>query len=52
MTGTGSRPSTLSDWRWLDRHAGTPATLTQVPRDGLSYRHWVSGELIRFVRED
>jgi hypothetical protein len=39
-------PGTMLDWRWVDRQAGTCTALVQYRRDGLTYLHWVSGELL------
>jgi len=39
-------PGTLLDWRWLDKAAGTWTALVQYRREGLTYLHWVSGELL------
>jgi hypothetical protein len=37
---------TLLAWRWLDPGAGLWTGLVQYRRDGLTYLHWVSGELL------
>ena len=41
-----SWPGTLLDWRGVDKPAGTWTALVQYVRDGLTYLHWVSGELL------
>jgi hypothetical protein len=41
-----SWPGTKLDGRWLDEAAGTWTALVQYRRDGLTYLHWVSGELL------
>ncbi|MEI6363886.1 MAG: hypothetical protein WCP95_17355 [Actinomycetes bacterium] len=37
---------TMLEWRWVDKPTGTWTALVQYPRDGLTYLHWVSGELL------
>ena len=39
-------PGTLLDWRWVDKPEGTWTALVQYRREGLTYLHWVSGELL------
>jgi hypothetical protein len=41
-----SWPGTMLDWRWIDKRASTWTALVQYRRDGLTYLHWVSGELL------
>jgi hypothetical protein len=41
-----SWPGTMLDWRWLDKQERTWTALVQYRRDGLTYLHWVSGELL------
>jgi hypothetical protein len=43
---------TLLDWRWVDKPAGTWTALVQYRRDGLTYLHWVSGELLDVEPEE
>ena len=37
---------TMLAWRWVDRQEGTWTALVQYMRDGPTYLHWCSGELL------
>jgi hypothetical protein len=43
-------PGTLLDWRWVDKTARLWVGLVRYQRDGLTYEHAVSGELLTVVR--
>lgn len=45
-------PGTLLDWRWVDKPEGTWTALVQYRREGLTYLHWVSGELLDVEPEE
>ncbi|MBK9741173.1 MAG: hypothetical protein IPO93_17170 [Actinobacteria bacterium] len=39
-------PGVLLAWRWLDRREGLWTALVRYHREGLTYEHWLSGELL------
>ena len=45
-------PGTMLDWRWSNREAQTWTALVRYQRDGLTYLHWVSGELLDLEPEE
>jgi hypothetical protein len=36
----------MLDWRWVDKQAGTWTAIVQYRREGLTYLHWASAELL------
>jgi hypothetical protein len=45
-------PGWLLDWRWTDKDKGLWMGLVRYTRDGLSYEHAVSGELLTVLPAD
>ena len=41
----------LLDWRWTNKDDRTWTAQVRYTRDGLTYEHWVSGELLDVVPE-
>ena len=39
-------PGVLLSWRWLDKREGLWTALVRYHREGLTYEHWLSGELL------
>lgn len=39
-------PGRMLAWRWVDKKQGTWTALVRYTRDGLSYEHWLSGDLL------
>lgn len=47
-----SWPGRLLDWRWTDKDKGLWVGLVRYTRDGLTYEHAVSGELLTVLPAD
>ena len=45
-------PGMMLDWRWVNTQQGTWTAMVQYRREGLTYLHWVSGELLDVEPED